>query len=525
MFIKEYKGIKKRATLLCTLLIIGMLVACGQEQGSEDAQTYHTIAEEDITTGDTSVNHDESSNLKDSIAENSTEKNEEYQSYQEAYLAIIKSSEIEGMDEEYNLIYFDDNDVPELVVSKNDYYVSLYTYDDGSVFQLMDKWPYGAMGNAGYEYAPRQNSLRNYNTDYAGAILYTTYAAISEQYSIDVVAEIKFVNFDDVNQNGMPDENEEGSIGYYGVSYLNGVEATHEECAAYDKGEYEYIQGVMSVEELREKLVQDEQLQVTENVHVGEVIDVDENKVESIQDEIAKVEAMSQEHCNIDSSSMSQQDMNIHSAQWYKIWDDELNSLWSRLSDELDAETKAQVLEEQRAWIKRKEGNATAAGVQALGGSLQPLLESETAAEMTRARVYVLAGYLAEVRNESFTISTDIQESLDKADPSLDDVFAQFEGQWIFDGSRGACVGVERTEHCTYAVEGSNWTIWVTGGGIFSDLDVYGYTENNILFKIPHNDFDAFYELSFGADYKLILTYTTSLSPDAINDCDVIVCE
>ncbi|MBE5866619.1 MAG: DUF1311 domain-containing protein [Lachnospiraceae bacterium] len=269
----------------------------------------------------------------------------------------------------------------------------------------------------------------------------------------------------------------------------------------------------------------DEHLGAAENVHVGEENGIEENKVESIQAEIARVEEKSREHCDIDSSSMGQQEMNYHSAQWYKLWDDELNSLWSRLSDELDEETKAKVLEEQRAWIKRKEGNATTAGIQALGGTLQPLLESGTAAEMTRARVYVLAGYLADVRKESFTVSQEIQESLDAAEPDLDDVFEKFEGQWIFDESRGACVGVERTEMCSYGVEGSDWTIWVTGGDIFTDLDVYGYTENNILFKIPHDDYDSFYELSFGVEQELILTYRTSLSIDAVNDYDVIVCK
>lgn len=250
-----------------------------------------------------------------------------------------------------------------------------------------------------------------------------------------------------------------------------------------------------------------------------------EDETETIQEEIARVEEESQKLSDIDSSNMGQQEMNYHSAEWYKFWDDELNSLWSRLSDELDAETKAKVLEEQRAWIKRKEGNVTAAGVQVLGGSLQPLLESETAAEMTRARVYVLAGYLAEVRNETFTISPEIQESLDVAEPNLDDVFAQFEGQWIFDESRGACVGVERTEKCAYAVEGSNWTVWVTGGDLFSDLDVYGYTEQNILFKVTRADFDAYYDLSFGMEGNLILTYRKSLSIDAANDFEMIICE
>ena len=272
-----------------------------------------------------------------------------------------------------------------------------------------------------------------------------------------------------------------------------------------------------------ERVDKEEQENVTENAE--DVTDVVVSDTESIQDEIARVEEQSREHCDIDSSNMGQQEMNYHSAQWYKLWDDELNSLWSRLSDELDAETKAKVLEEQRAWIKRKEGNAIAAGVQALGGSLQPLLESETAAEMTRARVYVLAGYLADVRNEAFTISPEIQESLDAAEPNLDDVFAQFEGQWIFDESHGACVGVERTENCAYGVEGSNWTVWVTGGDLFSDLDVYGYTEQNILFKVTHADSEAFYDLSFGMECNLILIYRTSLAPSAVNDYDIIVCD
>jgi len=52
----------------------------------------------------------------------------------------------------------------------------------------------------------------------------------------------------------------------------------------------------------------------------------------------------------------------------------------------LDAETKAKVLDEQQAWIKRKEENVKGAGAAAFGGSLQPQLENSTAEEMTRAR-------------------------------------------------------------------------------------------------------------------------------------------
>ncbi len=264
----------------------------------------------------------------------------------------------------------------------------------------------------------------------------------------------------------------------------------------------------------------DEKSQSRENWHTEDVNDTEKSEVESIQDEIAEVEDKSCEYENADWGSMGQQEMNHLTAQWYQLWDDELNSLWSRLSDELDDETKAELLDEQRAWIKRKEENVRGAGIAAFGGSLQPQLENDTAKEMTRARAYILAGYLADVRNEDFIIPSEIQESIDMADPSLNDVFEKFEGQWIFDQERGACVGVEKTETCAYGVEGSNWTVWVTGGDIISDLDIYGYTENSVIFKVEHDSYTSFYELAYNMENSIIFAYGTSL--DAMDD--VIVC-
>lgn len=260
--------------------------------------------------------------------------------------------------------------------------------------------------------------------------------------------------------------------------------------------------------------VQTEENQYTEDgKYTEEANDAEEkSEAESIQEEIAKVEAQSCEYDNADWGSMGQQQMNQLTAQWYRLWDDELNSLWSRLSDELDAETKANVLEEQRAWIKRKEQNVRGAGAAAFGGSLQPQLENSVAEEMTRARAYILAGYLADARNEAFAIPSEIQESIDMAELDLDDVFEKFEGQWIFDEARGACVGVERTETCAYGVVGSDWTVWVTGGDIISDLDIYGYSENSIIFKTAHDGCDSFYELSFNVDHSIYFAFGASLA-------------
>ena len=44
------------------------------------------------------------------------------------------------------------------------------------------------------------------------------------------------------------------SVGKYSVNYMDGKEISEEEYASYNQGEYVYIQGKMSLEELLEKL-------------------------------------------------------------------------------------------------------------------------------------------------------------------------------------------------------------------------------------------------------------------------------
>lgn len=182
-------------------------------------------------------------------------KNGTFVSYQEAYIAVSKLCELEDTSNTcYDLIYFDEDSLPELATGVNGCYVSLYTYHDGTVYTLMDHWAYGAMGNAGYEYCPSKNSLRNYNSDLAGAILYTTYMTISPLHSMDTVVQIKTVNFDDVNGNEFIDENEQESVGRYSMSYIDDREITAEECFSYNVGEYKYIETTLNLDELCAKL-------------------------------------------------------------------------------------------------------------------------------------------------------------------------------------------------------------------------------------------------------------------------------
>lgn len=195
-------------------------------------------------------------------------KNGEFASYAEAYEAVVNLSVLEGLSEFeteygskflYDLIYVDEDEIPELVAGLEGYYVNLYTYQDGTVYTLMNQWGYGAMGNTGYEYAPGKNSLRNYNTDQAGAILHTYYMKINENHEIETPVWIECYNFVDSNGNGMLDEGEEYGEGEGKVS-VNGEEASEEEVAAvydtYDMGDYQYIEGRMDVDAVRDALRQ-----------------------------------------------------------------------------------------------------------------------------------------------------------------------------------------------------------------------------------------------------------------------------
>ena len=94
------------------------------------------------------------------------------------------------------------------------------------------------------------------------------------------------------------------------------------------------------------------------------------------------------------SSDATQMDMNTATGDIYTLWDDELNSIWSRLKEKLDEETMAKLLEEQRAWVADKEKQVASVGADYEGGSMQSMVENDKAAELTKERVYELADYL-----------------------------------------------------------------------------------------------------------------------------------
>ena len=186
-----------------------------------------------------------------------------------AYLEIVKklnkqdsnskasvSSDFWNQPYTYDLIYFNNDNVPELVAGLDGYWVSMYTYDkkQDKVYQVMDEWGYGAMGNAGYEYLPKKNFLRNYNSDYAGAIR-CVYCGKMKNHKMEsrYPKELKEMYFKDKNKNGIPDEGEytEQASYYYGSKKIS-----KKKFNSYIKqsGKFKAITGTMVFKEIRKKL-------------------------------------------------------------------------------------------------------------------------------------------------------------------------------------------------------------------------------------------------------------------------------
>lgn len=95
-------------------------------------------------------------------------------------------------------------------------------------------------------------------------------------------------------------------------------------------------------------------------------------------------------------AAVAQTDMNIISMDIYTVWDDCLNSIWRILKENLSEEAMAALTAEERNWIAEKEKAVKEAGAGAEGGSIYPLVVNQKAVELTKERVYALAGYLSE---------------------------------------------------------------------------------------------------------------------------------
>ena len=112
----------------------------------------------------------------------------------------------------------------------------------------------------------------------------------------------------------------------------------------------------------------------------------------AIGQELAKVEEQAKAiDTKLETENLTQAEMDELAEQQYKLWDEELNSIWKRLKETMDEEDMTRLTQEEKAWIAEKDAQVKEAGAEYEGGSLQSMVMSTKAAELTRAQVYELA--------------------------------------------------------------------------------------------------------------------------------------
>lgn len=172
-----------------------------------------------------------------------------------AYADVVRelASETEGLT--FDLIDLTGSDVPELLAGMDGYYVSVYMWANGEAVPVIEYWPYGAMGNAGYEYLPGQNIIRNFNSDLAGAIVYETYMTIDGDYGVIPIWSESLSSWYFLDQNGNYMIDEDEPILDEPMRYYGGTAITQEQYAGYQfPGDYQWMIGSKSADEILELL-------------------------------------------------------------------------------------------------------------------------------------------------------------------------------------------------------------------------------------------------------------------------------
>lgn len=115
------------------------------------------------------------------------------------------------------------------------------------------------------------------------------------------------------------------------------------------------------------------------------------NIVEDLKELIASTEVWAAPLENsIKNDPLTQMEYNEKSGQLYELWDYALNRVWDILKQTVDEKEMNALTAKQLEWIAMKETAVAEAGAEFEGGSMQPMVMNQMAAELTKDRVYEL---------------------------------------------------------------------------------------------------------------------------------------
>lgn len=154
--------IKKLWCILIATITVGIfLTACGSRGEDEAEQESRTEEQDELQTetqSDVQVEFQTETQSEQEVKMN-------HDNWAQAYLSVIDElRENRNLDVlEFSLLYVNDDDIPELVFGPDGCWVSVYTWQDGQVYIVMDQRP--CLWMRTYTYVPFQNSIKSYVYD------------------------------------------------------------------------------------------------------------------------------------------------------------------------------------------------------------------------------------------------------------------------------------------------------------------------------------------------------------------------
>lgn len=162
--------------------------------------------------------------------------------YSKIYIDAINNLENDNYDVslKYNLVYIDDDEIPELVVDLQDYWIQIYTLKDEKAINILnDEYlNYGTNGRVGYEYAPKKSVIKcvSHDNEKYG---YTEYYEKDDNEKINLSYTLETVIFSE-DENELGNQNEYGKLLYTDLTKCNfelleGIDTAKEIIAKLEK--------------------------------------------------------------------------------------------------------------------------------------------------------------------------------------------------------------------------------------------------------------------------------------------------
>ena len=158
---------------------------------------------------------------------------------------VVKSNNAIKDDLLFELVYIDEDNVPELIISKPGYYVDAYSYSNGEANHIMEFWPYGAGGNFGYEYIPYKNVIYNSDSEYSGSLKWISIYKLDDEHKKVVSAYDETLNlryYDSAPDEIYPDDFDSVTKLDTPRYYMGTTELTEDEFYSYiPEGDYKKL--------------------------------------------------------------------------------------------------------------------------------------------------------------------------------------------------------------------------------------------------------------------------------------------